>query len=193
MSLLTNQIIFHQDLAGLFSDERSITPCDSTEGFAWYLCPAVLADEQVWLLVNAEFGYVELLEQVDFSAEAIEQALLDVIELHLPDEDELNVSVSLDPDDITWHTADKIPEHVAQRYQQALLLLDSCADILAALHALEQLNNTAWTVSGRTFAPSEGMEGLLAELADDYRHYKGTTAWYKRQWDLLRGKRPWLL
>jgi hypothetical protein len=73
MSLLTNQIIFHQDLAGLFSDERRITPYERKQGFAWYLCLAEVAAQQVWLLVNDEFGYVELLEHVDFSAGAVEQ------------------------------------------------------------------------------------------------------------------------
>ena len=127
------------------------------------------------------------------TAADIEQALLDVIELHLPDEHEQdNVSVSWNPNQITWHTADKIPEHVGQRYQQALALLDSCVDTLAAHDALEQLNDTQLTISGSTFVPAEGLDGLLLELADNYRQYKDTTAWYKRQWDWLTGKRPWM-
>ena len=41
----------------------------------------------------------------------------------LPDDrDEDNVSVSFDPDDISRRTGSKMPEHVAQRYQQALKL-----------------------------------------------------------------------
>lgn len=193
MTLLKHQLITHADIAGLFSAERSITPYQSHKGFAWYLCPAVIADEQVWLLVNVEFGYVQLLADDSCTAADIEQAVLDVIELHLPDEQEqLNVSVSLKPNQITWHTADKIPEHVGQRYQQALVLLDSCLDILAAHDALEQLNDTELTISGRTFAPSEGMDGLLLELADNYWHYIDSTPWYKRQWHLLTGKRPWI-
>jgi len=124
--------------------------------------PAVVADEQVWLLVIVEFGYVELLADDSCTASNIEQAVLDVIELHLPDEDEQNnVSVSLKPNQITWHTADKIPEHVGQRYQQALALLDSCRNIDAAELALEQLNNAQLTINERTFAPAEGLDGLL--------------------------------
>lgn len=186
-----NQIIFHQDIAALFSAERRITPYKPKQGFAWYLCPAVVADEQVWLLVNVEFGYVELLEGENCTAEAIEHAVLDVIEYHLPDEqEEDNVSVSLDPDSITWHTSDKILEQVGQRYQDALALLGTCLDIDAASDALEKLNDTTWVDSG--FTPSQCVEGLLLELADNYRHYIDTTPWWKLQWVLLRGKRPWL-
>lgn len=195
MSLLKHQLITHADMAGQFTVERSITPYQSKQGFAWYLCPAVVADEQVWLLVNVEFGYVELLADESCKAADIEQAVLDVIELHLPDKDEQdNVSVSLNPDEITWHTADKIPEHVGQRYQQALALLDECLDIDAAHDALEQLNDTQLTISGsgRTFAPADGLDGLLLELADNYLHYIDSTPWYKQQWDLLTGKRPWM-
>ena len=193
MSLLKHQLITHADIAGQFSTQRSITPYQSKQGFAWYLCPAVVADEQVWLLVNVEFGYVELLGDNIRAASDIEQAVLDIIERHLPDEHlQDNVSVNLNPNEITWHTADKIPEHVGQRYQQALALLDSCRNIDAAELALEQLNNAQLNINGRTFAPADGLDGLLLELADDFRHYIDSTPWYKRQWDLLTGKRPWL-
>ena len=162
MSLLKHQLITHADIAGQFTVESSITPYQSQQGFAWYLCPAVVADEQVWLLVNVEFGYVELLADDNCRASDIEQAVLDVIELHLPDEHQQDkVSVSWNPNQITWHTADKIPEHVRQRYQQALALLDSCRSIDAAEDALEQLNNTQLTMNGSTFAPAVGMDGLL--------------------------------
>ena len=106
--------------------------------------------------------------------------------------EEDNVSVSLNPNEITWHTADKIPEHVGLRYQQALALLDACVDIDAAEDALEQLNDTPLTIAGRTFAPSEGFDGLLLELADDYRHYIDTTPWWRLQWHMLIRKRGWL-
>jgi hypothetical protein len=56
----------------------------------------------------------------------------------------------------------------------------------------EQLKDTQLTISGSTFAPAEGMDGLLLELADNYRHYIDSTAWYRRQWDLLTGKRSWM-
>ena len=82
MSLLTNQIIFHQDLAGLFSDERRLTPYERKQGFAWYLCPAEVAAQQVWLLVNDEFGYVELVQDSDSDVSAIEQSVLDATEYH---------------------------------------------------------------------------------------------------------------
>jgi hypothetical protein len=32
-----NQIIFHPDIAALFSAERSTTPYKRKQGFAWYL------------------------------------------------------------------------------------------------------------------------------------------------------------
>lgn len=162
-------------------------------GFSWYLCPATVAGEQEWLLVNVEFGYVELLGDNIRAASDIEHAVLDIIERHLPDEHvQDNVSVSWNPNQITWHTADKITPFVGSRYQQALALLDECRDITAAEDALEHLNDTQLTISGRTFAPAEGLDGLLLELADNYRHYIDSTAWYKQQWDLLTGKRPWL-
>jgi hypothetical protein len=143
MPLLKHRLITHADIAGQFNTERSTTPYQSQKYFAWYLCPAVVADEQVWLLVNVEFGYVELLADDNCTAADIEQAVLDVIELHQPDKDEQdNVSVRWNPDERTWHTADKIPEHVGPRYQQALALLDKCRDIDAAHDALEQLNHT---------------------------------------------------
>ena len=71
MALLTNQIVFHQDLAWLFSDERRLTPYERKVGFAWYLCPAEVASQQVWLLVNDEFGYVELVQDSDSDVSAI--------------------------------------------------------------------------------------------------------------------------
>lgn len=66
--------------------------------------PVTVADEQEWLLVNVEFGYVELV--VDNPRDA--------------------------PD------------------------------------VLEQLNDTQ--IDGRTFAPAEDLQGLLQELADNFRH-----------------------
>ena len=180
--MLSHQIILHPDTP--FTS--SFTPYERKMGFSWYLCPATVAGEQEWLLVNGEFGYVELVDTCD--AEAIEQAVLDVIEQHLPDGKD-NVSVSFDPEHISWHTADKMPEHVALRYQQALKLLGNHED---ATDELDQLNDTPLTLGGRTFAPSEGLDGLLQELADDFRHYIETTPWWKLQWHLWTRKRPWL-
>lgn len=57
---------------------------------------------------------------------------------------------------------------------------------------LEQLNDTPLTLGGRKFAPSEGLDGLLLELADDFRHYIEATPWWKLQWHLWTRKRPWL-
>jgi hypothetical protein len=187
--MLSHQIILHPDTP--FTS--SFTPYERKVGFSWYLCPATVAGEQEWLLVNVEFGYVELLGDNIRAASDIEHAVLDIIERHLPDEHvQDNVSVSWNPNQITWHTADKITPFVGSRYQQALALLDECRDITAAEDALEHLNDTQLTISGRTFAPAEGLDGLLLELADNYRHYIDSTAWYKQQWDLLTGKRPWL-
>jgi hypothetical protein len=73
--------------------------------------------------------------------------------------------------------------------QQALKLLDIHED---ATDVLEQLNDTPLTLGGRKFAPSEGLDGLLLELADDFRHYIEATPWWKLQWHLWTRKRPWL-
>ncbi len=193
MSLLKNQIILHPDFVGQFSIDKPVTPYEHRVGFSWYLCPATVATQQVWLLVNIEFGYCELLDAPENTSADIEQCLLDVIERHLPDDrEEDNVSVSLNPADVSWHTADKIPVHVGIRYQQATDVLHKCKDICDAEDALETFNDTEITIGSRTFAPADGLNGLLEELADRFRQYIETTPWWKLQWHLLIGKRPWL-
>ena len=137
-------------------------------GFSWYLCPVTVAGEQEWLLVNGEFGYVELVDTCD--AEAIEQAVFDVIELHLPDGKD-NVSVSFNPEHISWHTADKMPELVALRYQQALKLLDIHED---ATDELEQLNDTPLTLGGGVIKEASIMSvnvKLSETLVDQAKRY----------------------
>ena len=102
----------------------------------------------------------------------------------MPDERiEDNVSVSLNPADVSWHTADKMPEHVALRYQQAQAELARCRNVHDAEDALEQLNEKPLNISGRNVAPTQGLEGLLEELAEDFRHYIETTPWWRLQWD----------
>ena len=123
----------------------------------------------------------------------VEQALLNAIESHLPDDrDEDSVSVSLNPGDITWHTADKMPEHVGLRYQEAHKILRKCADIHDADDALEKLNETPLKLHGRTFTPTEGLAGLLLELADNFRHYVETTPWWKVWWHAKMDRQPWV-
>ena len=123
----------------------------------------------------------------------VEQALLNAIESHLSDDrDEYSVSVSLNPGDITWHTADKMPEHVGLRYQQAQQRIRSFKDRWDAVDEIERLNEKPLTIGGRTFAPTEGLQGLLEELADNFRHYVETTPWWKAWWDATRDRQPWL-
>ena len=191
MPLLKHQLILHPDIVGQFALDKPVTPYERQVGFSWYLCPVIVADNSEWLLVNVEFGYCDLVEVN--SVTAVEQAALDSIEYHLPDDrDEDNVSVSFNPDDISWHTADKMPEHVAQRYQQALNLMRRCKDHFDAADAIERLNETPIKLHGRTFTPTEGLEGLLLELADSFRQYIESTPWWKLQWHVWTKKAPWL-
>jgi len=89
--------------------QKPVTPYERRVGFTWYLCPVKIANAQEWLLVNVEFGYCALADSG--SAADIERAALAAIDLHLPDErNDDNVSVSFNPDDSSWHTADKMPE-----------------------------------------------------------------------------------
>lgn len=193
MTILKHQIVVHPDLAGPFASERSITPYERQDGFSWYLCPVVVADKSEWLLVNAEFGYCRLANASEKASSYVEQALLNAIESHLSDDrDEYSVSVSLNPGDITWHTADKMPEHVGLRYQQVLQRIRSFKDRWDAIDEIERLNDTPLNIGGRTFAPTEGLEGLLLELADDFRHYIETTPWWKQQWHIWKKKVTWL-
>jgi len=57
---------------------------------------------------------------------------------------------------------------------------------------LDELNDTPLTIGSSTFAPTEGLEGLLLELADNFRHYVQTTPWWKVWWDAKRDRQPWL-
>lgn len=118
MPILKHQLILHTDIVSQFELDKLDTPYEHRVGFSWYLCPARVAGELGWLLVNVEFGYCDFGESG--SPADIEQSVLDAIECHLPDDrDDDNVSASFDPYDITWHTATKMPEHVVKRFQQA--------------------------------------------------------------------------
>jgi hypothetical protein len=152
MALLKHQTILPPDTLAMFDIDKPVTPYEYRPGFSWFLCPITVADSQEWLLINVEFGYCDLIESNH--AEDLEQAVLDVIDLHLPDNrEEDNVSVSFDPDDVSWHSADKMPEHVAQRYQQALKQTRRCKDSLQAEDEIEHLNHTPLTIGGCTFTP----------------------------------------
>lgn len=191
MPLLKHQLILHPDIVSQFALDKPVTPYERRVGFSWYLCPVTVANAQEWLLVNVEFGYCDLVESD--SATDIEQSALDAIDLHLPtDRDDDNVSVSFNPDYISWHTADKMPEHVAKRYQQALTLIRQCENHLDAADEIEQLNETPLTLGGRTFSPAEGLEGLLLELADNFSYYVKTTPWWKVWWHARLDRQPWL-
>lgn len=193
MPLLKHQIILHPDLVGQFALDKPVTPWARRVGFSWYLCPVIVAGDPQWLLANAEFGYCRLVNALEKAFTEVEQAALNAIESHLPDKgDGNNVSVSFDTEDITWHTANKIPEHVGLRYQAALKSLGKCKDTAGAKDALEKLNNTPLTIDDRTFAPAQGLEGLLEELAENFSHYIKTTPWWKLQWHLLTRQTPWM-
>ena len=152
-----------------------------------------LFEQSAWLLINVEFGYCHLVEMPNATALAIEEAAITAIDHHLPvDRDEDNVSVSFRASDVTWHTATKIPEHVGGRYQQAQRLLDKCVDRFDPEEAMDRLNTKPLNLGGRTFAPAEGLEGLLLELADDFRHYLETTPWWRLQWHMWTRRAAWL-
>ena len=192
MPLLKHQLILHPDIVGQFALDKPVTPYERQVAFSWYLCPVIVADNSEWLLVNVEFGYCDLVGKGNAAVD-IEEAVLDVIDCHQPYErDDDNVSVSFDPGDITWHTATKMPEHVGLRYQQALKLIRKYKDRWDAVDEIERLNEKPLTIGGRTFAPTEGLQGLLEELADNFRHYVETTPWWKAWWDATRDRQPWL-
>lgn len=194
MAMLKHQIITHPDYAEPFRHERSFTPYEPRIGFSWFLYPVTIAKASEWLLVNAEFAYCALLIAPRKDALHIGDAAISAVEYHLPaDREEDNVSVSRSGDDVSWHTTEKVPEHVAQRCLMACQLIERCRDIHQADEALETLNDTPLTLHGRTFRPTEGLEGLLRELADDFRDYIEHTPWWKLQWHLLtRREAPWL-
>lgn len=193
MGILTHQIITHPDYAEPFRHERSFTPYEPRVGFSWFLYPVTIAKASEWLLVNGEFGYCELVIAPSKDALHIGDTAISAVEYHLPaDREEDNVSVSLSGDDVSWHTTEKVPEHVGKRCLMACALFERCRDINQADEALEALNDTPLTLHGRTFTPTEGMEGLLRELADDFRDYIEHTPWWKQCWHRLAGKAPWL-
>ncbi len=193
MPLLKHQLILHPDIVGQFALDKPVTTYDRQVGFSWYLCPVIVADKSEWLLVNVEFGYCQLVIAPEKTPLHIGDAAIRAIEDHLPeDRDEDNVSVSLSTDDVSWRTATQMPEHVGLRYQEAHKILRKCADIHDADDALEKLNETPLKLHGRTFTPTEGLAGLLLELADNFRHYVETTPWWKLQWHVWTKKVPWL-
>ena len=193
MPLLKHQLILHPDIVGQFALDKPVTTYDRQVGFSWYLCPVIVADKSEWLLVNVEFGYCQLVIAPDKTPNHIADAAISAIEHHLPDDrDEDNVSVSLSSDDVSWHTATQMPEHVGLRYQEAHKILRKCADIHDADDALEKLNETPLKLHGRTFTPTEGLAGLLLELADNFRHYVETTPWWKVWWHAKMDRQPWV-
>lgn len=153
-----------------------------------------MGEDQEWLLINVAFGYCALVIAPEITALYIGDAAISAVEYHFPDErEEDNVSVSRSGDDVTWHTAEKMPEHVGLQYQQAQRRVGKCRTVHEADEALERLNEKPVTIGGRTYAPTEGLEGLLLELADRFRDYMDTTPWWKLQWHLLtRKEAPWL-
>ncbi len=193
MALLKHQLILHPNIVGQFALDKPVTPYERQVGFSWYLCPVIVADKSEWLLVNIEFGYCQLVIAPDKTPNHIADAAISAIEHHLPDDrDEDNVSVSLSRDDVSWHTATQMFEHVGLRYQEALKILRKCSDIHNADDALEKLNETPLKLHGRSFTPTEGLEGLLLELAENYRHYVETTPWWKVWWHAKTDRQPWL-
>lgn len=194
MPVLKHQIVVHPDLAGQLASGCRFTPYDKRFGFSWYLCPVTVAQEPEWLLVNIEFGYCKLVIAPEKTAHDIADAAIMVIECHLPDDRQQDSdSVSLQLQDISWHTAAKKPKHVAQRYRRALKLIRKCRDRFDVAEALERLNETPLRLYGRTCTPTEGLEGLLLELADNSRRYRQTTPWWKLQWHLWTQKQaPWV-
>ncbi|MBK5969653.1 hypothetical protein [Thiorhodovibrio litoralis] len=159
----------------------------------WYLCPVTIAGDQEWLLVNVECGYCQLVIAPEKTPIYIADVALNAIEVHLPsDRDEDNVSASLSGDDVSWHTAEVMPKHVALRYAEARKRIGRCKDVHDAEDVLEQLNAKPLTINGRTFAPTEALEGLLLELADRFRQYNQTTPWWKQWWHAKAGCQPWL-
>lgn len=144
--------------------------------------------------MNAEFGYCALVIAPSKDALHIGDAAISTVEHYLPaDREQDNVSVSLSGDDVSWHTTEKVPELVGNRCLMACALIERCQDIHQADEALEALNDTPLTLHGRTFSPTEGLEGLLIEPADDFRDYIEHTPWLKLQWHpLTRREAPWL-
>ncbi|MCG5496585.1 hypothetical protein [Ectothiorhodospira variabilis] len=194
MTLLTHQIIVSPDHADQFAHECEITPFKWRVGFSWYLFPVVVAGKQEWLLVNVEFGYcaINTLRENNTAMSIGVSALL-AIEYHMPeDREEYNVSVSRGCDCVTWHTAEKMPAHVGDRYLRARKRLKKCKTIGQAEDELEKLNEIPLTLGGRTFAPTRGVEGLLRDLADAFRDYIETTPWWKVRWHLWTNRSPWL-
>lgn len=63
MPLLKHQLIFHPDIVSQFALDKPVTPYERRVGFSWYVCPARVAGEQEWLLVNIEFGYKRFFER----------------------------------------------------------------------------------------------------------------------------------
>jgi len=98
--------ILRPDIANQFANERNITAFNP-EGrvcMAWYLYPAKVGQHTVWLLIDAAFGYVVLVDAEPVTADQIDLAGVETIDYLLPeDREEDNVSVSLDPSDVSWH------------------------------------------------------------------------------------------
>lgn len=193
MPLLKHQLILHPDIVSQFGLDKPVTPYERRVGFSWYLCPVTLANAREWLLINVEFGYCQLVVAPEKTPDYITDAAITAIECHLPDDrDDDNVSISRSGGDVSWHTADTMPVHVAECYQQAMQRLSKCKDVHDAEDVLDELNDTPLTIGSSTFAPTEGLEGLLLELADNFRHYVQTTHWWKVWWDAKRDRQPWL-
>jgi len=196
MALLSHQLLIPADLAPTFESQRTLLPFDTfRRGFAWYLCPVVVANKQQWVLINVAFGFVQLVEEdeADTIANAVEKAVFDAIELALPnDREQDNVSVSFNPDDVLWHIAGKMPTHVGQQYQRVEKALRRCNDLYQVDSALEKINTMPLAINDRHIVPEEGFYGVLLELADRFRDYRQTMPWWRQLWHMGTKKIPWI-
>lgn len=190
MSLLTHQIVVPSKVSDVI--DRSFTDGSLAHGFIWHLCPVVLAQEQLWVLVSAAVGYIQCIEH-EISAEAVEEAVANGIYCNEPPYREREcVSVNLNPKAMTWRIGDQMPVHLATQLKRLQKRLSTCKDLCDADEAIMALNGQRLKIGNDSIKPREGMQGLMEELADGFIHYIDTTPFWKQVLDSMRGRHPWI-
>lgn len=171
----------HQIITTDASQFPSARPVAEQQDLNWFLCQLGSG----WVMINSEYGYVELIDNQTLTQAQAEASVFQIIRRHSLG-DHLERHIGLSADYVSWAVTDKLPSFVAHRYAEVKSLFDELGSLDGAWFRVQQLNQRD-VLGLDDYSPEQWLRWYIdKECAPDTK-----PSIFGRLWNTLFDRRPW--
>ncbi len=138
-----------------------------------------------WVLINSDYGNVELIDQAALSESQVEDIIFKIVRQHCQNQ-HLEDYVGLSPEYVSWTSTKRLSSFIKHRYAEVKELYDEVGSFDKAWFQIGQLNHKN-LLGLDDYSPDEWLSWFL----DKESTPQVKISIFVRIWNTLFNRRPW--